>query len=61
MEIPTHITNLTRSDFEQIARAANMEQGEGIIIEPQGNKYVISVDQNWVANVFKKLRMGQPY
>lgn len=58
MEVPVHITDLSRRDLTQIAQAANMEGGEGIIIEPRGDKYVVMVDQNWLANVFKKLRAG---
>ena len=56
MKVPNRITDLSRTDFTEIARAANMQQGEGIIIEPQGEKLVIKVDQNWIANVVQKLK-----
>ena len=55
MTVPIHITDLNRTELSEIARAANMTAGEGIVIEPQGEKYVISVDQNWIANIVKKL------
>lgn len=58
MEIPQYITSLSRQDLSEIARAANMEGESGIVIEPRGDKYVIMVDQNWVANVFRKLQSG---
>ena len=58
MEIPTHITNLSRRDLTEIAQAANMKGGPGIIVEPQGDKYVIKVDQNWLVRVLDKLRSG---
>lgn len=60
MEIPQYITSLSRQDLLEIARAANMEGESGIVIEPRGDKYVISVDQNWIANLFKKLQSGNP-
>ena len=56
MKVPNRITDLSRTDFTEIARAANMQQGEGIVIEPQGEKLVIKVDQNWIANVVQKLK-----
>ena len=56
MRVPNRITDLSRTDFTEIARAANMQQGEGIIIEPQGEKLVIKVDQNWITNVVQKLK-----
>ena len=56
MRVPNRITDLSRTDFTEIARAANMQQGEGIVIEPQGEKLVIKVDQNWIANVVQKLK-----
>ena len=58
MRVPNRITDLSRTDFTEIARAANMKEGEGIIIEPQGDKYVVKVDQNWLASVFAKLKSG---
>ena len=58
MEVPTHITNLSRRDLAEIARAANMTGENGIVIEPQGDKYVVKVDQNWLARVFAKLNSG---
>lgn len=58
MEVPNYITSLTRQDLAEIARAANMTGENGIVIEPRGGKYVISVDQNWIANLFKKLQSG---
>lgn len=51
MEVPNHITDLTRRDFEQIARVANIEQGYGIILEPIGNKLVISIDENAIKRI----------
>lgn len=60
MEIPNYITSLTRQDLMDIARAANMTGEGGIVVEPRGDKYVISVDQNWIANLFKKLQSGNP-
>ena len=56
MRVPNRITDLSRTDFTEIARAANMQAGEGIIIEPQGEKLVIKVNQDWIANVVKKLK-----
>lgn len=52
MKIPVHVTDLTRTDFAEIARAANME-GEGnggIVVEAQGDKYVLRIDKNWLVN-----------
>ena len=56
MRVPNRITDLSRTDFTEIARAANMQAGEAIVIEPQGEKLVIKVDQNWIANVVQKLK-----
>jgi hypothetical protein len=56
MRVPNHITDLSRTDFTEIARAANMQAGDGIVIEPQDEKLVIKVDQNWIANVLQKLK-----
>ena len=61
MKIPHYITSLTRQDLAQIAQAANMEGENGIIVEPRGDKYVIRIDQAWLANVFKKLKAGNLY
>lgn len=61
MEIPQYITSITRQDMTQIVQAANMVGESGIVIEPRGDKYVIRVDQDWIANVFKKLKAGNPY
>lgn len=58
MEVPVHITDLTRRDLTQIAQAANMDGEDGIIVEPRGDKYVVKIDQNWLANIFKKLQAG---
>lgn len=58
MEIPKYITSLNRQDLTEIARAANMTGESGVIIEPRGDKYVIMLDQNWIANIFRKLQTG---
>lgn len=52
MTIPAHITDLTREDFQEIARAANMrgEDNGGVVIEPQGEKYVLRIDKTWLSN-----------
>lgn len=60
MRVPNRITDLSQTDFTEIARAANMQPGEGIVIEPQGEKLVIKVDQNWIANVVQKLKPSTP-
>ena len=45
MKIPQRITDLTRQDFEEIARTTNLQGGLGIKFEPYGNGYRISIDE----------------
>lgn len=44
MNIPQHVTDLTREDFAQIARAVNPQQGVGIIIDNTGDRLRFSLD-----------------
>ena len=48
MQIPIHITDLTRTDFEEIARAANLEVSDGLILERNGSVAVLRLDENWL-------------
>ena len=50
MQIPIHVTDLTRSDFLEITRAANLDAGEGLRIDRGGDKLVVSVDTAWLKN-----------
>lgn len=44
MTIPKHITDLTREDFAQIARAVDPQMGVGISITNEGNRLRFSLD-----------------
>ena len=48
MDIPTHITDLSRTDFEEIARAVNLDATDGVIVDKRADRYVLTVDQNWL-------------
>ena len=48
MDIPTHITDLSRTDFEEIARAVNLDATDGVIVDKRADRYVLTVDQNWI-------------
>ena len=58
MKVPSHITSLSRRDFEEIAKAANLTQGEGVIVESVGNRYVVRIDVNWLNNWVRNLIYG---
>ena len=58
MQIPQHITELTRTDFEQIAAVANIEQGPGIILERDGLRIVVKIDETYVKTLAKKAVFG---
>ena len=45
MKIPQHITDLKKSDFEEIARATNPQSGVGITVQPTGVGFKISIDE----------------
>lgn len=45
MKIPQHITDLTRRDFEEIARATNLRPGLGISVDPTGDEIKISINE----------------
>ena len=47
MKIPKHVTDITRSDFEEIARAANPSPGLGMEINPKKDtiEFAISAAQ----------------
>ena len=45
MKIPEHITDLTRSDFQQIARATNPKSGVGVKVEPSDDGFTFSIDE----------------
>lgn len=46
MKIPNYITQLSRSDLEEIARAANVQPGFGIKVDKVGDALRISIDEN---------------
>ena len=48
MDIPTHITDLSRTDFEEIARAVNLDATDGVIVDKRADRYVLTIDQNWL-------------
>ncbi len=52
MDIPTHITDLTRRDFEEIARVVNLSAVDGIELDKHGESYVLKIDQNWLKKFF---------
>lgn len=45
MKIPRHITDLGRGDFEEIARATNLQPGVGISVEKVGDGIRISLNE----------------
>ena len=56
MKTPLHITDMTRQDFDEIARAANMRGEDGVNIEPQGDRNVVKLDQSWLRAFVKRMR-----
>ena len=46
MNIPEHITDLTRGDFEEIARAANPTPGNGIEINRKADAIEIAISES---------------
>ena len=50
MKIPTHITDLSRGDFEEIARIVNLQVGNGLVLDPRGGGYFLRIDENWLRN-----------
>ena len=48
MNIPSYITQLTKSDLAEIARACNLEQGNGILIEKSETSLRISIDGEYL-------------
>ena len=44
MTIPKHVTDLSREDFEEIARAVNPMMGVGVSITNEGNRLRFSLD-----------------
>ena len=45
MKIPQRITDLSKADFEEIARATNPQSGVGITAQPKDKGYIISIDE----------------
>lgn len=45
MQIPKHITDLTRKDFQDIARATNPKSGVGVKVEPTDDGFTFSIDE----------------
>lgn len=45
VKIPQHITDLKKSDFEEIARATNLQSGVGITVVPTGKGFKISINE----------------
>ena len=41
MKIPQRITDLSKADFEEIARATHPQAGGGITVQPKGKGYII--------------------
>lgn len=52
MQIPLHVTDLSRRDFEEIARVANIEIGEGLTDKGGigGRRLCLSIDRAWMKN-----------
>jgi len=45
MNVPHHVTDLTRGDFEEIARATNPKPGIGIAIEKRPDSFEFSINE----------------
>ena len=50
MIVPQRITDLSRGDFEEIARVANISAEDGITIDRRGDKLILRIDQAWLKN-----------
>ena len=50
MTVPQRITDLSRGDFTEIARVANISAEDGIVIDQRGDRLVLRLDQAWLKN-----------
>lgn len=50
-----HITEISRSDLRQIAAAANLHGGDGIVVTPTDAGLEISIDLEYLAMMVKRI------
>ena len=46
MKVPQYLTQIKRADWDEIARAANVESGRGLKINRETNRLTIQIDES---------------